>query len=97
VAFITGRNEGGRDFTAQNLQQQGFGSQCKKDAQGKVIRSSDEPCYVALHMRNLKGAHAVGSACRLKGCVPRHSDVCVPCNMRVHSLHMTLQVQASPL
>jgi HAD superfamily, subfamily IIIB (Acid phosphatase) len=56
VAFITGRSEGGRDATIHNLEQEGYGSQCPRDANGKRLRTKDEPCWIELHMRDLKGA-----------------------------------------
>ena len=56
MAFITGRSEGGREVTARNLQAEGFGAACPRDASGKAQRTNDGPCYVDLHMRNLKGA-----------------------------------------
>lgn len=56
VAFITGRTEDGREITERNLKSEGFGEKCPTDDSGKVERTKDEPCYVALHLRNLKGA-----------------------------------------
>lgn len=55
MAFITGRSESGRDFTVKNLAQQDFGNKCERDRSGKVQRPKGTPCYVELHMRNLKG------------------------------------------
>lgn len=54
TAFITGRNEGSRDVTERNLRQVGFGEKCAEDGQGNVVRTEDKPCYVALHLRDLK-------------------------------------------
>lgn len=54
TAFITGRNEGSRDHTEANLKSVGLGEKCAQDGHGNVIRSQDKPCYVALHLRDLK-------------------------------------------
>lgn len=54
TAFITGRNEGSRDHTESNLKAVGLGEKCAQDGQGSIIRSKDTPCYVALHLRDLK-------------------------------------------
>jgi hypothetical protein len=53
VAFITGRSEDSREVTVNNLKQEGFGDKCMQDGRGNVIRT-ENPCYVALHMRDLK-------------------------------------------
>eukprot|EP00892_Ulva_mutabilis_P012812 jgi/Ulvmu1/9903/UM057_0060.1 len=54
TAFITGRSEDSRDYTEKNLKAVGLGVKCVQDGQGNVIRSKGTPCYVGLHLRDLK-------------------------------------------
>lgn len=56
TAFITGRNEGSRDHTEKNLKRVGFGEKCPVDKEGTIIRTQDKPCYIGLHLRDLKSA-----------------------------------------
>lgn len=61
TAFITGRNEDSRDVTERNLKHVGLGEKCPQDDNGNAIRTDGTPCYVALHLRDLKSTPLIHS------------------------------------
>lgn len=68
VTFLTGRFEGGRNATVNNLRLAGYGSQCASDAQGTMLRGS-EPCYLRLDMRSSGAEHGWCLVHHCRGCV----------------------------
>lgn len=73
TAFITGRNEGSRGVTESNLKKVGLGEKCAENEKGNIIRTEDKPCYVALHLRDLKST--------------LNSGVCVAVTIIILSVH----------